>query len=91
MAAAVAIAASPSLRLAIRPWTRVRAFYALAGMIVDGGNPGARTAVAGRAFGHFALTARVNASRRAPGRAAPHPSRRCRRGFKVPRSGPARS
>jgi len=39
----------------------VRAFYPLAGMIVNGGNPVIGTAGSLGGFGHFALTARVNA------------------------------
>jgi len=39
----------------------VRAFYPLAGMIVDGGNPVIGTAGSLGGLGHFALTARVNA------------------------------
>jgi len=39
----------------------VRAFYPLAGMIVDGGNPVIGTASSLGGLGHFALTARVNA------------------------------
>jgi len=39
----------------------VRAFYPLAGMIVNGGNPVIGTAGALGGLGHFALTARVNA------------------------------
>src|SRR5712664_2588799 len=39
----------------------VRAFYPLAGMIVDGGNPVLGTAGSLGGRGHFALTARVNA------------------------------
>ena len=39
----------------------VRAFYPLAGMIVDGGNPVLGTSGSLGGLGHFALTARVNA------------------------------